>query len=857
MCKTMKNLLLSLFLFGFLVLPLLAQDSESSQPSQPSQPAIETGDDSTEAQAADNQKEEEPMDEATALSLQQEMQHRQEQAIYLNEVLDSGRKLLRAGDLAKARSKFDILVKETTPEGPLALMHAHGRKGLGIIAAANAYRAEKEDRWDDAATLWSQALSYEPDSKEYKQGLSRAEANNKTLADEYPGNTAVTEEFVEEVKEVQRLMFEGDQLYETGQYDRAKTRYRQVLTIDPYNRAAIKKIRRVENAMNVSARERWRARREKALAEVALQWVEYPKKKPGKKKTVSVDSSSASDVPNVALKLQNIRIPELDFTDVDIVEAVKYLGQLSRQLDPDKKGVNFVLKLGEEKGSDSEGSEDGAAHSPIERNVSFSLRDVPLSDVLDIISKTTGLKIKVEEFAVLILPEWEISDTLLVRSFTVPPNFFDVGLVQSNDGGGSPTFTSSKLDVKQQLIDKGVEFAAGASASFLKNTSKLVIRGTPDMLNLIEQLVTLEKQVEVPQVEIESRFVEFTEDQLEELRFRWQVNANATVPNAALFPAVGALGFPPSPANALGTAGSGSFGGETIGLRGYDPSGVDGLTQPSGIANNSLDAAIGTGSQRAANTLDIGGIISGQGVRLLVNLINSVEGSNLLSSPKITLRQDGEGVIRVAREFVYPTLYDPPELEVQITDGFALITIVPANPSEFNWDEPAYIGVSMDVRVAGINMESRLIDLEFNQLQVKDFDGFINYGNDLNVYRSLGSGRAGYDADFSSDSNNTFPLVEGLALQPVFSTRNTSTSLQVRDGDGVIMGGFIREDTTEVNDKVPVLGDLPLIGRLFRSKVIQSIKRNLLMIVTANLINADGSVQNAPISDDDVLASEN
>ena len=54
------------------------------------------------------------------------------------------------------------------------------------------------------------------------------------------------------------------------------------------------------------------------------------------------------------------------------------------------------------------------------------------------------------------------------------------------------------------------------------------------------------------------------------------------------------------------------------------------------------------------------------------------------------------------------------------------------------------------------------------------------------------------------------------------------------------LGGLIREDVQKVNDKVPILGDIPLAGRLFRSNVDQKIKKNLIIFVTARLLDAQG-----------------
>jgi general secretion pathway protein D len=57
------------------------------------------------------------------------------------------------------------------------------------------------------------------------------------------------------------------------------------------------------------------------------------------------------------------------------------------------------------------------------------------------------------------------------------------------------------------------------------------------------------------------------------------------------------------------------------------------------------------------------------------------------------------------------------------------------------------------------------------------------------------------------------------------------------------MGGLTREEVRRVNDKVPVLGDIPYLGRAFRSKGEASQKRNLLVFVTANLVSPGGSLK--------------
>ena len=75
---------------------------------------------------------------------------------------------------------------------------------------------------------------------------------------------------------------------------------------------------------------------------------------------------------------------------------------------------------------------------------------------------------------------------------------------------------------------------------------------------------------------------------------------------------------------------------------------------------------------------------------------------------------------------------------------------------------------------------------------------------------------------------------------PVFTSRNVTTSIVIWDGQTVVMGGLIREELTTIKDKIPLLGDIPLLGRLFRSEGQYSRKKNLLIFVTARLVDPAG-----------------
>jgi general secretion pathway protein D len=84
------------------------------------------------------------------------------------------------------------------------------------------------------------------------------------------------------------------------------------------------------------------------------------------------------------------------------------------------------------------------------------------------------------------------------------------------------------------------------------------------------------------------------------------------------------------------------------------------------------------------------------------------------------------------------------------------------------------------------------------------------------------------------------PLTAQLPL-PIFRVRQVTTTAIVWDGQTVVLGGLLSENVAKVRDKVPVLGDLPLLGRFFRSESDQKQKKNLLIFVTPRIIDPAGN----------------
>ena len=77
---------------------------------------------------------------------------------------------------------------------------------------------------------------------------------------------------------------------------------------------------------------------------------------------------------------------------------------------------------------------------------------------------------------------------------------------------------------------------------------------------------------------------------------------------------------------------------------------------------------------------------------------------------------------------------------------------------------------------------------------------------------------------------------------PIIEVRSVETKVVCYDRATVVLGGIVKDKVSMVDDQYPILGDLPVIGRLFQSKGKGSSKTNLLIFLTATLVRSDGSL---------------
>lgn len=79
---------------------------------------------------------------------------------------------------------------------------------------------------------------------------------------------------------------------------------------------------------------------------------------------------------------------------------------------------------------------------------------------------------------------------------------------------------------------------------------------------------------------------------------------------------------------------------------------------------------------------------------------------------------------------------------------------------------------------------------------------------------------------------------EGVGDNPIFSRRQVRSQVQLRDGQTVLIGGILKESESKTKKKVPLLGDIPLVGDLFSSVDDNTIREELLVFITPVIINS-------------------
>ncbi len=797
------------------------------------------------------------------------------------ETIDSGDRAMKDRDYEKATAYFKNAC-DIIPNAPNS--RSLYEEALDKFCEASCKLAEQritEGRYADAENTLRIVLDerYDPSCKKAIILLARLEQ-----PDYY--NKTIGPKFRASVEQVKQWFIEAEGFYDTGRFDLAKKRCEQILNVDKYNIAARQMQEKIDRKISDYGVAAYNETRADAIKQVDLAW-QRPIRRFNLPVEIPVDQgpNQSGMTERIRRKLDRIIIPKLEFREATIREAIDFLKKKSAELDvdsqPGDKGVNIVLKLEAAPGGGGaaglpEAAPPGvpgipglepapapvpampaaapmAMGNPADARITVSLSNIPLVEALRYVTGLANLKFKVEPYAVSVVPLSEPTDVLVTKEWKIPPDLiprtpgaggaagaalaapaFGGGGAGPNDASKGGSGIADRESAKNWLIANGVTFNGAASAIYIVRSSRLIVRNTQDQLDLIDTIIETGGRGQGPtQVEIEAKFVEVSQNNLKELSFDWLLGA-ANIGTERIFGSGGTAGTAPA-LNSLDYPFV-APGGDIVGTNPVTSGNRSGGTA---ISANAIDALLfGANGQSllAPGIGAISGVFTDPQFQLVIRALNQKKGVDLLSAPRVTTKSGQRAVIEIIREFRYPTEFDPPQIpqdfgnltSTTLLPGVASAAqsfpVTPTTPTAF---ETRNTGVTLEVEPV-VGPDGYTIDLNLVP-QVVEFEGFINYGSPIQTTSTNALGVSQVNV-----------LTPNVINQPIFSTRKVTTSVSVFDGSTVMLGGLIREDVQKVEDKVPFLGDIPVLGRLFRSSVDQHLKRNLVIFVSARLINPAG-----------------
>ena len=754
-----------------------------------------------------------------------------------------------------------------------------------------------------------------------------------------------------------------------------------VLRSDPYNEEAIALRDRIQRKRDLIIDKEREATRKGMIADVGAAWRPVYAVNSADLKTVSGGTAKSplggdgerSVEQSIEKRMKEMMLPAISFRPpATIIDAVDYFRQASKDYDRpeipvDQRGFNFVLQLGTalknsgaadagaaKGGNDNAFSSDAgdegnaaAGDVPVIPNVTAS--NISLYEALKLVCQVCNpaFKFKVQGSVVMVMPKTMTTDELVTRTYSVVESFVDRMNDASNSlkdskagdfsgGGDDEGGESPENQWKAYFEDLGVTWPQNSRIKYIKAVGKLRVTNTEDQLAILEDALN-ELNVTPSMIEIETRFVEVAQEDLNSLGFEWLLNSdysfnvggklakalnlkdgafNATESTTTeRVPSIvdGAASITDVSRTTKGTAWGRNWhqAGETMKDRfgndvvdywtgvnadgtprtskswfegatavpkkytsaGYNKTGknvginaIDGSTYQTGMRYLSTEGNHISGQGASVNDkfMRINAFLGNADLSMILHMLSQRSDTDLLSAPKVVTKSGNEAVIKVVTIYRYPQDYD---VTIQSTssgsgtsvsggttggsDGKILPMVEPQN---FETQE---VGVVLTV-TPELSPEG-LINLALEPKVISE-PTWKDYGMKVPMSAVMSSAAqtlalASGDADMNWFS---VPME-----QPFFKERSINTHVTLYNGSTIVMGGLITEERKSMEDKIPFLGDIPFVGRLFRSRSEWSNKRNLLIFVSARLVDPNGRqiIQNqdsdttAAASDKDVKAT--
>ena len=498
--------------------------------------------------------------------------------------------------------------------------------------------------------------------------------------------------------------------------------------------------------------------------------------------------------------------------------------------------------------------------------------NVDLRQAIELICDAADVRYRIEPHAVIIADSSVPLDEMDVRVFVVESDALPPEILGGGGDGEGGSDTSEAL--RNYFVNNwGVPFAvdAGASIKYDEAVSRLIVNNTPEALAQIGDIIDSLNDKTATQVMVQVKFVEVAVNDLEELGFEYVVSRPDTGNSVLDYytpitqgtytasedmtlvyrphttgkeeSVNGAVVKRGTPLDQVGEYYP-IFEGDQYTIPDSDEN-SDPSTTPyyKTLANTTAlygrAVTFGPNSQLVRNAQEetssymnnesVGNDTvlgwayhdgSGWNFGAKVHALDQADSTDILSAPRITTLAGEEAVIRMVTEKYYPKEWNEATIETVSGNngGDRIPVFVPSTPT---FDDPINEGIVLNVRPEV--EENYTITLQMTPT----IQSFIDWTD--------------YSYMIPLESNGTTLYYPNTLKMPIIEARTVETTVISYDGETIVLGGVIRDRVSIVEDQYPILGDIPLVGRLFQSKGHGSEKTNLLIFLTSRLILPDGT----------------
>ncbi len=311
-----------------------------------------------------------------------------------------------------------------------------------------------------------EALDGDPDNVLAKKHL-------EYLDDRTRSSATMTNEHVKNVNKIRKSLYRATGYSDLAQFDQAMLEYKEILRIDPYNKAARLGMEKVSAAKNGYYRSAYDQTRASMLMKVDQEWeqsVEGKDKVNEKKVKLTKGVLSAVEIPEVKLD-----------ENATVGDAIQFLKLRTRELDSD--GQDQSLKIAQ-LDENIAGQKLGA----------LRLRNIPIEDALREICKLSNLRYKVGEDGIRIVAATDVdTNDMYAKTFKAPEGFVDmlrgnVALDDSGDPFGEGDIRK-EASVNELMERLGLTFPDGSKVDYDKERGTLTVRNTMNELDNVAELI--------------------------------------------------------------------------------------------------------------------------------------------------------------------------------------------------------------------------------------------------------------------------------------------------------------------------------------------------------------------------------